>query len=120
CIVEEGPSITRSADGKPLFSAELYLTVDGIKRTTRTKANLPLRVVVPEGARLRRGITLVEGRMFNPGTNEIVVGKGLRTEFAGFDLGQTVTFATTRWTVVGVFAAEGSVFESEIWADLPV
>jgi putative ABC transport system permease protein len=119
-LVEDGPGIAKGADGKPLVSAELYLTVDGIKRTTRTKANLPLRGVGPEGARLRRGITLVEGRMFNPGTNEIVVGKGLRTEFAGFDLGQTVTFATTRWTVVGVFAAEGSVFESEIWADLPV
>ena len=38
----------------------------------------------------------------------------------GFDLGQTVTFDNTRWTVVGIFSAEGSVFESEIWADLPV
>src|SRR5215475_13274014 len=83
-LVEEGPGIAKGADGKPLVSAELYLTVDGIKRTTNTKANLPLRGVGPEGARLRRGITLVEGRMFNPGTNEIVVGKGLRTEFAGF------------------------------------
>jgi putative ABC transport system permease protein len=119
-LVEEGPGVAKGADGKPLVSAELYLTVDGIKRTTNTKANLPLRGVGPEGARLRRGITLVEGRMFTPGTDEIVVGKGLRTEFAGFDLRQTVTFASTRWTVVGVFAAEGSVFESEIWADLPV
>jgi putative ABC transport system permease protein len=119
-LVEEGPGVAKGADGKPLVSAELYLTVDGIKRTTNTKANLPLRGIGAEGARLRRGITLVEGRMFNPGSNEIVVGKGLRSEFSGFDLGQTVTFATTRWTVVGVFAAEGSVFESEIWADLPV
>ena len=119
-LVEEGPGVAKGADGKPLVSAELYLTVDGIKRTTNTKANLPLRGIGAEGARLRRGITLVEGRMFNPGSNEIVVGKGLRSEFSGFDLGQTVIFATTRWTVVGVFAAEGSVFESEIWADLPV
>jgi putative ABC transport system permease protein len=119
-LIEEGPGVAKNADGKPMVSAELYLTVDGIKRTTQTKANLPLRGIGPEGAGLRRGIVLVEGRMFNPGTNEIVVGKGLRTEFQGFDLGQTVTFATTRWTVVGIFSAAGSVFESEIWTDLPV
>ena len=119
-LIEEGPGVAKNAEGKPMVSAELYLTVDGIKRATQTKANLPLRGIGPEGAALRRGIVLVEGRMFNPGTTEIVVGKGLRTEFQGFDLGQTVTFATTRWTVVGVFSAAGSVFESEIWTDLPV
>ena len=58
--------------------------------------------------------------MFNPGSNEIIVGKALGKEFEGFDLGGTVTFNSTRWTVVGIFAADGSVFESEIWADLPV
>jgi putative ABC transport system permease protein len=58
--------------------------------------------------------------MFNRGANEIVVGKGLLKEFEGFEPGKTVAFATSRWTVVGTFEAEGSVFESEIWADLPV
>src|SRR2546421_75152 len=54
------------------------------------------------------------------GADEIMVGKALLREFDGFDLGSTVAFGTTRWTVVGVFDAAGSVFESEIWADLPV
>ena len=58
--------------------------------------------------------------MFGRGSNEIVVGKALRREFEGFDIGSTVSFGTSRWTVVGVFDAGGSVFESEIWADLPV
>ncbi len=119
-LIEEGPGIARGADGKPQTSGELYLTVDGIKRSTGTKANLPLRGLGPQGAALRRGIAITAGRMFNPGSNEIVVGKALGSEFAGFDLGQTVTFGGSRWTVVGVFSAEGSVFESEIWADLPV
>lgn len=119
-LIEDGPGVARSADGKPLVSAELYLVVDGIKRSSRTKANLPLRGIGPEGAQVRKGITLVAGRMFNPGSNEIVVGKGLLSEFEGFEIGRTVAFATTRWTVVGVFEAGGSVFESEIWADLPV
>ena len=119
-LVEEGPGIAKSADGKPLASAELYLVVDGVKRTNGTKANLPLRGISQEGRAVRKGITLVAGRMFATGTNEILVGKALQREFAGFELGETVAFGTSRWIVVGVFEADGSVFESEIWADLPV
>ena len=119
-LIEEGPGIARGADGKPQTSGELYVTVDGIKRSGKTKASLPLRGLGPQGTALRRGIVVTAGRMFNPGSNEILVGKALGSEFEGFDLGQTVTFNSTRWTVVGIFAADGSVFESEIWADLPV
>jgi putative ABC transport system permease protein len=119
-LIEEGPGIAKKPDGKPLASAELYLVVDGIKRSSQTKANLPLRGIGQEGSAVRKGITIVAGRMFNPGSNEIVVGKALTREFQGFDLGQTVAFGTSRWTVVGIFEAEGSVFESEIWADLGV
>jgi len=119
-LVEDGPGIARGGDGKPLVSPELYLVVDGIKHTTKTKANLPLRGIGEQGFALRKGITITAGRMFNRGSNEIVVGKGLAREFDGFDLGSTAAFGTTRWTVVGIFEADGSVFESEIWSDLPV
>jgi len=119
-LIDDAPGIARGPDGKPLVSAELYLTVDGIKRNSQTKANLPLRGIGQEGAAVRRDIRIVAGRMFSPGSNEMVVGKGILSEFQGFDLGSTVTFRTTRWNVVGVFEAGGSVFESEIWADLPV
>jgi putative ABC transport system permease protein len=119
-LVEDGPGIARGGDGRPLVSPELYLVVDGIKHTTKTKANLPLRGIGEQGFALRKGITITAGRMFNRGANEIVIGKGLAREFDGFDIGNTVAFGTTRWTVVGIFEADGSVFESEIWADLPV
>lgn len=119
-LIEDGPGIARGADGKPQTSGELYLTVDGIKRTTRTKASLPLRGLGPQGPALRRDVVLAAGRLFNQGSNEIIVGKALGKEFEGFDLGQTVTFNNNRFTVVGIFAADGSVFESEIWADLSV
>jgi putative ABC transport system permease protein len=119
-LIEDAPGIARDADGKPLVSPELYIVVDGIKRASGTKANLPLRGIGEEGFALRKGITLTAGRMFNRGANEVVVGKGLVREFEGLDIGSTVAFGTTRWTVVGLFEAGGSVFESEIWADLPV
>ena len=119
-LIEDGPGIARGSDGKPLISPELYLVVDGIKRSTGTKANLPLRGIGEQGTALRKDITVTAGRMFNRGSNEVVVGKALQRQFEGFDLGSTVSFGATRWTVVGVFEAGGSVFESEIWADLPV
>jgi hypothetical protein len=119
-LIEEAPGIVKSPDGKPLVSAELYLVVDGIKHSSQTKANLPLRGIGREGMAARKGITMIAGRMFSPGSNEIIVGRALLDEFDGLELGRTVTFGTGRWTVVGVFEAEGSVFESEIWADLPV
>ncbi|MBR0686139.1 ABC transporter permease [Bradyrhizobium manausense] len=119
-LIEDGPGIAKAADGKPQTSGELYLTVNGIKRSTMTKASLPLRGLGPQGPALRRGVVMTAGRMFNPGSNEIIVGRALGKEFEGFELDQTVTFNNTRWTVVGIFAADGSVFESEIWADLPV
>src|ERR1700730_4949871 len=118
-LIEEAPGIARNAAGKPLTSAELYIVVDAVKRASGTKANVPFRGIGPEGAALRHGIALVQGRMFNPGANEIVVGRGLVSEFEGFEPGQTVSFGTGRGNVVGVFASAGSVFESEIWADLP-
>src|SRR5262245_63309444 len=76
-LIEEAPGIARGADGKPLLSAELYLVVDGVKRSSQTKANLPLRGIGTAGAAGRKGIRIVEGRMFNTGANEIVVGKAL-------------------------------------------
>jgi putative ABC transport system permease protein len=119
-LIEEGPGIARGSDGRPQTSGELYVTVDGIKHSTQTKASLPLRGLGPQGVTLRRAIVMTAGRMFNPGSNEVIVGKALGSEFDGFDLGQTVTLNRTRWTVVGIFSADGTVFESEIWADLPV
>jgi len=119
-LIDDAAGVARDAEGKPLVSAELYLTVDGHKRATGAKANLPLRGIGAEGAALRHGVVVTEGRMFNPGSNEIVVGKGVVAQYSGFDLGQTVTIAGTKWTVVGIFSAGGTVFESEIWADAPV
>ena len=96
-LIEDGPGIARGSDGKPLISPELYLVVDGLKRSTKTKANLPLRGIGEQGATLRKGVAIASGRMFGRGSNEVVVGKALLREFEGFELGSTVAFGATRW-----------------------
>jgi putative ABC transport system permease protein len=116
-LLLDAPNVARTASG-PLGSAELYVIVDGIKRDGGTRANLPLRGIETAGMELRPGVRIVQGRMFTPGTNELVVGEAVLREFAGFELGQEVRFSRSTWTVVGVFSMSGSVFESELWADL--
>ncbi|OYQ35351.1 peptide ABC transporter permease [Niveispirillum lacus] len=119
-LIGEAPGIVRKEDGNPLVSGELYVIVDGVRRSTGLKANLPLRGIGKDGAALRDGLSITQGRMFEPGSNEIVVGEGLIREFAGFDLGSEVRLGTGTWKVVGVFSMNGAVFESEIWGDVTV
>ena len=119
-LIETAPGVAVDAAGDPILSAELYVIADGRKRSTGTEANLPLRGVGEDAAALRDGFTLVDGRMFASGSNELVVGEGVVREFEGFDLGETIRLGQNEWRVVGVFSTGGSVFDSEIWADVGV
>lgn len=119
-LVEAGPGIAKDAAGKPMVSNELYVVVDGIKKSTKTKANLPLRGINSGAIAARKGIKITQGRMFTPGSNEIVIGAGVLKEFDGFVLGQEKRLGANNWKIVGVFDAGGSIFESELWADLQV
>jgi len=116
-ILSSSPGITKDGDTARL-SAELYVVVDGYKRSTGNEVNLPLRGISEQGVALREGVSITDGRMFASGTNEIIVGAGALHEFSGFELGREIKLGSTLWTVVGVFSAPGSVFESELWADV--
>ncbi len=107
-------------NGTPTVSGELLVIVDGVKRSTGTNANMPFRGISVEGVALRRAVKIAEGRMFKPGTNEIVVGAALLREFAGFEFEKTIRLRGSDWRIVGVFEAPGTVFESELWADVAV
>ncbi len=116
-LIADSPGIARDANG-PLISPELYLIVDGKKKGTQTKANLPFRGIDERGLDLRPTIQIIQGRMFEPGKNEIVVGEAILREFSGFGLGNTIKLGRAQWQVVGVFSAGGSIFDSELWADI--
>lgn len=118
-ILATGPGVA-TANGAPLASGELLVIVDGIKKSSGTKANMPFRGLGPQGLAIRRNVKITQGRMFTPGTNEIVVGAGLLREFAGFEFGKSIRLRGGEWQVVGVFEAPGTVYESELWADIGV
>lgn len=119
-LISEAPGLLRDNNGNTVISAELYVIADGLKRSTMTEVNLPLRGVGANAIRLRQGMKISQGTMFADGSNELIVGEAVIREFAGFDLGQEIRLGTNTWKVVGIFTTGGTVFESEIWADAGV
>ena len=118
-VIADGPGVLRGPKG-PLASAELFVVVDVPKRTTGTSANVPLRGVEPPALRIRPDLRVVEGRAFEPGRNEILVGVGAAQQFAGLEVGRTLRWSGTEWTVVGQFSSGGTMWESELWCDARV
>jgi len=118
-IVMDSPHIARDADG-PIASAELYVIVDVPMKSTGTAANVPFRGVGQNAPKLRKNFRITEGRMFVPGTFEVIVGAGAAEQFEGLVVGNTVRWGTTDWRIVGRFEDKGSVSESEVWTDATV
>lgn len=117
-LIETAPGVARDVEGNAILSAELYVITDATKRSTGNDASLSLRGVDEMAPRLRENFEIVEGRMFAEGSNEIVVGEGVIREFSGFDLDTTIRMGPNEWRIVGIFSTGGSVFDSEIWADI--
>jgi putative ABC transport system permease protein len=115
-LIKQGPGLLRDGT-RPIASAELFVLVDLNKRSTGTPANVPLRGIEPAAQQVRDDIELVEGRMFQFGTNEAIVGRAARGQFSGVDLGSEIKSGELTLKIVGTFAADGSVAETEIWCD---
>jgi len=118
-VITDAPGVAHDAQG-PLASAELFVIIDLPKRSTGTSANVPLRGVESRAMDVRGNIQITQGRKFEPGKNEVVVGAGAAREFAGLDLGREFRVGQNTWHVVGIFTAGGGVAESEIWSDAAV
>ena len=113
-------NVVTSMEGVTFASGELYTVADVPKRSTGLDANLIVRGVTAAAFDIRRGIEVVEGRAFSTGRDEVIAGRGAHVEFAGIDVGNSITVRQAEFTVVGIFEAGGSALESELWMDLPV
>ncbi|HXX83597.1 MAG TPA: ABC transporter permease [Casimicrobiaceae bacterium] len=116
-IVESMPDIAIGQDGTRLISKEPVVLINLPKRDTGKPSNVLIRGVTPMGLVLRPQVRIVEGRMFRPGTSEIVTGRSIANGFRGAGLGETLHFAQRDWLVVGVFDAQRTAFDSELWGD---
>lgn len=116
-VVESQPEVARAPDGRPLAAAEL-LVIWNLPRKSGTTTNVVVRGVADESLALRPRIRLVAGRMFRPGLDEIVVGRMISERFRNAALGDRLKLSGREWTVVGVFDAGGTSYDSEIWGDV--
>ncbi|MFA5908443.1 MAG: ABC transporter permease [Vicinamibacterales bacterium] len=118
-IIKQAPGLRR--DGQTaIASAELYVIIDFPKKSTNTSANVPMRGVDRTALQVRNEVSIIEGRMLEFGTNEVVVGRGASGQFAGLTVGNTLQSGQNTWKVVGVFEAGGGVSETEVWCDARV
>jgi putative ABC transport system permease protein len=114
------PGIARDDGGRPLASAELVVMVDLPRRGQTDPNNVPFRGVPPAAFAVRDEVRIVEGRRFERGVREVIVGRKAAAQFAGLEVGSHLAFRDSDWLVVGVFESGGDVHESEIWADVEV
>ncbi|AJC46274.1 ABC transporter permease [Xanthomonas sacchari] len=108
--------VARGADNRPLVSPELSQVVNLQSKSDGTDVNAQFRGVGEQGWAVHDKVKLLQGRRFQPGLREIVVGKGAQSQFRGLQLGQTLTLGNQAWTVVGVFSS-GDAHDSELWTD---
>jgi len=119
-FLAQAEGITRDANGQPIISTELVVPVDATEKGSGLFETLSLRGISANGFAVRPSVEITQGRTFTPGAAEIVVGSRLAAAYEGLALGDEVTFGSSMWTVVGVFSAGGSVFESEMFADAQI
>ena len=117
-IIETQPEIAIGADGKRLIAKELVVLFALPKRGTNKPSNVVIRGIEEHSMNLRPQVKLVEGRMPRPGSSEIIAGSSIAKRFQGGGFGETLRFAMRDWTVVGVFDAGNTSFNSEIWGDV--
>lgn len=116
-ILESLPGVATGAQGQALVSKETVVLNSLPKRANGKPSNVTMRGTSQVGLQLRPQVRLVDGRLFRPGTAEIIIGSAVARGFAGADLGRSLRFGGREWRIVGVFNAGHTGFDSEIWGD---
>lgn len=115
-VLQDAPGVAHGADG-PIMTPEVVVIAPFPLIRTGTDANVQVRGVSPKALEVRSKVKIIEGRFFQPGLTELIVGRNVASTYAGLALGDTVKFGGGTWHVVGVFDAGGSAFDSEVWCD---
>lgn len=116
-LVASLPEIAYGSNGARLVSKEVLVLMVLPKRGDGAPSNVTIRGLSEAGVALRPQVHIIEGRMFRPGTSEIVAGTKIAQGFRGAGLGENIRLGMQEWKVVGVFDAGNTGFASEIWGD---
>jgi putative ABC transport system permease protein len=116
--LRELPGVSKNSKGEPLASGEWVVVIVLPRKDGTGEVNVSVRGMMPAGLELRPNVKLTDGRWFTPGQREVVVGKNIHSRFSGTNVGDVLDFAKGKWTVVGVFDAGGTAYDSELWGDV--
>jgi putative ABC transport system permease protein len=118
-LVMAAPGVKRDENNQPLGSPEVVAVIAMDKiggEADGLISNILVRGVPPQVLKVRPEVRIIAGR---PGTDEVIVGKGVRGHFKGLELNSSFELKKNRAVqVVGIFEASGSSLESEVWADI--
>ena len=117
-ILKTYPQVAIGADGKPVASTETVVIINLAKIGSNDMGNILVRGVSPEAFALRPQVKLTKGRMFSFGSDEVIVGSNVAQRFQGTEIGSKIRVGEDQWTIVGVFGADRTAFDSEVWADV--
>lgn len=117
-IIEMHPAVALGAEGRRMVSKETVVLISLLRQGDNKPSNVVIRGTSDTGFALRPQVKIREGRLFRPGTSEIIVGASIAARFNNTGIGQHIRFAQQEWTVVGVFDGGGSGFDSEVWGDV--
>lgn len=115
------PGVAKDSHGEPMASGEWVVAIVLPRRDGTGEVNVVVRGMMQDGLEMRQlgnRIKLVEGRWFTPGQREVVVSSSIHKRFARASVGDSMQFGKGPWTVVGIFDAGGSAYESEVWGDV--
>jgi len=116
-LLDNLDGVARNAQGRGLISPEMAQVIYLNSRADGSEANVQLRGVGPLAFDIRENVRIIEGRVFQPGLREIIVGQGVARQYQGVNVGDTLRLRNQEWTVVGMFAS-GDTHESELWTDI--
>lgn len=116
-VVEMNAAVALGPDGLPRAAKETVVLISLNRSGSGQASNVVIRGTSPAGLQLRPQVRIIEGRLFRPGSSEIIVGSNIAKGYAGTRIGERLRFAQREWIIVGTFDAGASGFDSEVWGD---
>jgi ABC-type lipoprotein release transport system permease subunit len=117
-LIETFPEVALEEDGTAVSSKESVVIINLSKYGSNDMGNVIVRGVSMKVVEMRPQVRIIQGRMFESGKSEVIVGKSISERFQGCRMGESLKFGGRTWLIVGIFEAEKSGFESEIWAEV--
>lgn len=117
-VVKVKPGIAKLPNGEPMASLELVTVIVLESPGNPAGINISMRGLTATGVGMRESVKITEGRIFQSGKREIVVGKGVAKRYPMARLGSKIDLGRGQWEVVGIMDGGRSAANSEIFCDL--